>query len=950
MTRMIERWFPCAEVTANSKKGWGSGRTEKTLFPWFASRPLAQAKAAVICSLLPWPDDETEQERLCELVRASLTGYDAMRDELVNELAKHYPDGASIIDPFSGRAMIPLEAARLGIKAYGIDYSPVATLAGKLLADYPLRDWSNEPPLPFDGYAEHTTRYPEPHLRLLCDVEFLVKLIGDRHEADMGQFYPKVNGKRPWAYLWAVTIPCNECGREFPLTADVQLRKPNPRKGDPGQSYELVADPDTGLIDVVVHDGEPRTLATLVIQAGSGKGRGAVCPFCSYIHSHADHSRIRAAGKAGDVMLVVADLDEEWRRRYREPTASEQQAACAAEAALAACKPFASDLPAVPGEKALGSSGGRPYSRYGYKTLGDFCNARQTLALVSLARAVNDIARALTGATPSSMSEAVPEFLEDPDAGSPHGDQPRPSWDATTYPETAVSTEYGRALTGYCTSVLARMLKFRTRGASLQLPEQAVKHIFADGAIIPFGNDYLEAGCSDGPATWRSIAKWSISALRRQVSRAHGTPSIIERGSATSLTLGRAALDAVVTDPPYDAMVEYSDSSDFFYVWLKRALATSHPEFRITANPAGTQEKFDEAIVKMTHERSGDHRTPDHYDRCITEAFGEACRVVEHAGVVTIMFGHDDIEVWQRLLAAIGAAGLILTGSWPARTEYGSQMGKANIETTLTLACRPAEPHRPEGRLADVEAEIRREIAARLPLWTRAGLAALRDQRMAAYGPAMEAVGRYSAVLDHRGRPVEANHFLTLARRVVGEIADLRIGSFPLETFDKRTQFALSWTRQYQRNAAAGSESRWERLTHDIEESDTRGLLHKVTSTHKFATAAQSGIAKAELTAGLPAIDVAFAIAAAGKSVSAVAEVLAATDSASDELLWAVMAQLAADIGDTDRDGDVWTWVTRNRTAILTGTAVMAQDERKAEQRQQDEGTQLTLPTPWEIT
>ena len=230
-----------------------------------------------------------------------------------------------------------------------------------------------------------------------------------------------------------------------------------------------------------------------------------------------------------------------------------------------------------------------------------------------------------------------------------------------------------------------------------------------------------------------------------------------------------------------------------------------------------------------------------------------------------------------------------------------------------------------------------------MPLWEGAGLAALRDQRMAAYGPAMEAAGRYSAVLDHRGRPVEADHFLTLARRLVGEIADLRIGSFPLEAFDKRTQFALSWTRQYQRNASAGSEPRWERLTHDMEETDTRGLLHKVTSTYKFATAAQSGIAKAELAPGLAVIDTAFAVAAAGKSVSAVAEVLAATDSASDELLWAVMAQLAADFGDTDSDGDVWTWVTRNRQPILTGSEVRAEEERRAERRQHDEGEQLTL-------
>ena len=119
--RMIERWFPCAEVSEQSARGWDRGFAEKSLFTWFASRPLAQAKAAVICSLLPWPDDPDEQERLKNLVRKAMTDYDAANQELRDELAKHYPDGAKLCDPFSGRAMIPLEAARLGVKAWGID-------------------------------------------------------------------------------------------------------------------------------------------------------------------------------------------------------------------------------------------------------------------------------------------------------------------------------------------------------------------------------------------------------------------------------------------------------------------------------------------------------------------------------------------------------------------------------------------------------------------------------------------------------------------------------------------------------------------------------------------------------------------------------------------------------------------------------------------------------------
>ena len=94
---MIERWFPCAEVSEASASGWGSGKSEKALFTWFAARPLAQAEGGSPDeSACPWPDDEVEQRKLQDLVRLSLKGRDAAHDDLVKELAKQYPDGARL--------------------------------------------------------------------------------------------------------------------------------------------------------------------------------------------------------------------------------------------------------------------------------------------------------------------------------------------------------------------------------------------------------------------------------------------------------------------------------------------------------------------------------------------------------------------------------------------------------------------------------------------------------------------------------------------------------------------------------------------------------------------------------------------------------------------------------------------------------------------------------------
>jgi len=889
MTRMIERWFPCQEVSENTVSGWGSGNAEKALFTWFAARPLAQAKAAVICSFLPWPDDPAEQQRLQALVRKALTGRDAAHAELVAELKENYPDGASMLDPYSGRAMIPLEAARLGVKAWGIDYSPVATVAGTLLADYPLRDWNNEPSLPFEGYDGATSEHWATP-RLLRDVEFVLDLIGQRFEAAMDEFYPAVNGRRPWGYVWAVTLPCQNCGRRFPLTGNLALRPPVAKKHDPGQSYRIVANPEANAFTIQVHDGPPAGQPTLV-EVGGKRGKAAVCPFCDHVHGKEVHARLMNDGLAEDALLLTADLDAELGKLFREPTATERAAILAANTALETEPAFAPGLPAVPHEGVPAGNNHtiRP-SMYGYRTYGSFCNDRQSLGFVRLCREIDRF-----------------------------------------YQESAVvlSPDYAAALTSFASSALVRKMRRSTRGARLEVYNDGrptgAKDIFVNEASIAFTYDHFEAGIGTTAAgTWGSICTRTLSTLRALVVPVPGgSPALIRRGTAASVPLPDRSLDAVVMDPPYDSMIDYSDASDLFFVWLKRALVTSHPDFGITSHPLGVQEKDEEAIVKDSWKSVGDHRDENHYDRCITAGFTQARRKVKEDGVVTIVFGHGDPEVWHRLLTSIDQAGLTLTGSWPARTEKGGKAGSANIETTLTLACRPASQGRQPGRVAEVDAEVRKEIRARLPLWDAAGLA-LTDQLMASAGPAMEVVGRYSAVLDKMGNPVALDRYLPLARQMVQEAADIRIDDLPLGTFDERTRFALFWARVFGRSITPGSEARWQRLAADLDDEATVGLLVKDGKGVRLAYASESPLATDDIDPTTPVFDVALAMIAEGKSLARSAEVLIAADKIEDPYVWAAVHALSDAVPEADRDGEAWTYLVRNRQAVVSSTRNLA--------------------------
>ncbi|MER6192592.1 DUF1156 domain-containing protein [Streptomyces cyaneofuscatus] len=911
MTRMIERWFPCAEVSANSRSGWGSGNAEVGVMTWFAKRPSAQAKAATICSLLPWPDDQAEQQRLQLLVQQAMTGRYAKAAEIRAEIAHSYGDGVSTLDPFSGRGMIPLETARLGIGAQALDYSPVAVLASRLLTDYPCRAWDDEPPVP---YLE-LDKLVEMRPRLVQDVEAVLAEIGTRHRDALKEFYPKVANKDPWGYLWAITIPCQECSRHFPLIGQLELRKPSKRKSragkgtfhDVGQSYYIDPDIEDSTWSVVVHEGGPRRVPTRQVPPGKSKydsnGRLAVCPFCTHAHDRPTQMRIFEKGLHRDAPLLAADIDPEVGKSYRPLEQEELDAIQAASAALDDQPSFGPFLAAVPDERIpAGNTWTVQATVYGARTYGDMMNARQTLSFITLARSIREIGMELV--------------------------------------KNGNSDDYVRALTGYAAAVVARKIRRATRGCTLDVSRAGVHDIFATESSLNTSFDYFEVGLADGPGSWGSVADGTLKALEATMPLPMAVPCEVAHGSAINLPFRDRSISAVITDPPYDAMIDYSDASDLFYVWIKRTLVDSWPELGMTAHEFGVQEKREEIIVKKGGTSNNDHRDRQHYDTLITQAFQEAQRVVAHDGVVTIVFGHGEPEVWKRLLTAIHDAGLVLTGAWPAKTEAGGKIGFTNIVTTLTMACRPAPPGRPVGRKGVVESEIKAEIKKRYLDWERWGLAPA-DMLMAAAGPAMEAVGRYSEVLDAKGDTVDISTFLPMARAAVQEAMAVEINHEPLEAFDARTRFALWWIRLYGRQAQAKSELRWQALAASLDLAVVRDLVSDAGKGVRFvASREHSG----RINGDSAVIDVVLALAAASEEgLQAMGEVLVTSERTGDDThLWAAVQFLADRLPDNDPDSVALTRVLRTRAGISNAARSVTASSRDGARREAD-GDQLRL-------
>lgn len=883
-SRIIDTWFPCAAVDDACGSPAGSGKNEKAIFTWFASRPIAQARAAVATALLG------DQPGAHALIDAAVRGDRSAIDELATAVSASYPAGRPVVlDVFSGRGIIPLEVARLGAVAVGIDLSPVATLASRLLADYPLRDWSAEPPLPWT--AERTSDAllfaGTDNPRLIADLETFAAEVGRRVQEAMTPYYPRNPDRSyPWGYLWAISIPCDGCGRRFPLLGSLALRHPYAKTADPGQAVRLVKDGDDWHAEVI--DGPPDQSPTYssaeLADGKKRKGKSARCLFCQHPHSL---ETVKAKGFASsyrDEILLAVDTVGETKKVFRDLRPDERAAAQGVN--LSDLEPFG-PYSAVPDELIpAGNVHTVMASGYGYRTFGELMCDRQTLQFVETARAIR----------------------------SCHADVRK----------AGCSDDYGRALASGASALFVRMLKHATRGAGVRAHGKAtgedqnrvqVNHIFSNEASVSFQFDWMEVGPGKGPGTWASLIKTGLKPYDTHVRSLRGRAGRFRLGNALALPYRDGSVDAVITDPPYYDMIEYADASDLFFVWLKRILFDIEPDLfgaRVRSKD-GLQNKNDEIIVRRVHEPGRVRHDRDFYEASLSKAFTECKRVLRPDGHLVVVFGHSDPDAWKRLLAALHDAGFIVTSSWPSRTETAST-GVASIRVTVTIGCRVAPADREPATVAQVDREVSDIIKRSVRNWSKEGLA-LADQMMAAYGPAMEVYGRYARVLQPDGGIAPLERYLTLARRSVREATALRLDEIPIETFDPLTRFAVFWMRLYGRTVVPKGEARFLAQVDNLRIEDVRGgLLAESSSGFRLVLDPP-----ATVNAETPEFDAARALAGAfiAGGTDAAASVLAKWERpVDDEHLWAIIGELVAQLPPSDATAKALSALQRNASMV----------------------------------
>ncbi len=320
---------------------------------------------------------------------------------------------------------------------------------------------------------------------------------------------------------------------------------------------------------------------------------------------------------------------------------------------------------------------------------------------------------------------------------------------------------------------LDRCADYGSSGVVWAQEGEFVKGTFARQAL-PIVWDFAEAAqLTDSSGNLGGAIDWVARVIEIAAGSLSKSSGQVQAADATNHPLPDQAAGVWFTDPPYYDAIPYSDLSDFFLVWLKRALP-GHPLLRDPFDPDNPlSPKTREAVQDETKTCDGRVKDRAFFEDTMGRAFAEGRRVLHDDGVGSVVFAHKTTEGWEALLAGMIRGGWTITGSWPIATERPGRLrslDSAALATSIHLVCRPRPDDAPVGDWGDVL----RALPPRVGDW----MERLQNERVrgadlvfACIGPALEIFSRYPRVETAEGREVGLAEYLEKVWEVVGRTA-----------------------------------------------------------------------------------------------------------------------------------------------------------------------------------
>lgn len=803
--KLIEVSIPLEAINAASAKEKSIRHGHpSTLHLWWARRPLAACRAVLFAQLVDdpssWPDrfpteeeQNAERRRLHRIIEA-MVPWDASNDETILnaarwEIARSVAWGLGeeppprdnpkaildylqtkappVYDPFSGGGSIPLEAQRLGLRAYGSDLNPVAVLIGKALVEIPPK-FANHPPV--NPKAREEAKYGQ--LRnwrgaqgLAEDVRYYGQWMREEAEKRIGHLYPKAklpNGSEATviAWLWARTVRSPDPaakGAMVPLVSSFMLSTKDGKK----TWVELVLDPDApDGWRFEVKSGKLSKHDEDRLKKGTKTSRGNFACVLTGAPISEDWNRTEGQAKRFSTRLLAVVAEGNIGRVYLSPTLDHEEAV---KGLVPTWEPDGELF-----SKALGFR----VPAYGLTRWCDLFTKRQLLGL-------------------STFSELVSEVRELVLSHS-KGDFPEGSLSRLSEGGTGASA-YADAIATYLGLGVGRLADVQNSLCGWENTKTQVRHLFTRQAIPmlwDFGENNLFGGAAgDFGVSIKNLAKAldGAPALSRDSIIAHNAAQVAPFQDVT-----------ISSDPPYYDNVGYADLSDFFYAWLRPTLSGIWPDlFRRISTPKT------EELVATPARHGGRAQAHEFFMSGMAEALTRMNEAATTDAPVAIYYAFKQAEAeeegissagWSSFLQAVVDARFQVDGTWPLRTELSNRMrgqGSNALASSIVLVCRKREPDTGITTRAEFIRQLKREMPDAIEAIRKAGVGPV-DMQQSVIGPGMGIFSRYAKVLEDDDSAMTVKTALSLINRIWEEIEN------ELDTnFDPATQVALAWFASY---------------------------------------------------------------------------------------------------------------------------------------------------------
>jgi len=817
--KLIEVALPldAINIACAHEKMPGIGPHPRGIHLWWARRPLAAARAVIFSQLVNDPSWKWEMEQPGEIPPSHLKAswaasrkrlfkiiedlvlwknttnevvLDKARGEIrrswleVCELNKDHPEADELFnpekmpglhDPFAGGGAIPLEAQRLGLKAYASDLNPVAVLINKAMIEFPPKFAENPPVNPeaqktlcgasgtwhgATGLAEDVRYYGEWMLKearkrighLYPPVEITEKMAQNRPD-----LVPYIGEKlRLIAWIWTRTVKSSNPAFshvDVPLASSFILAS---KKGAEAYVSPIISK-DNYYFEV--KKGPPPASA----KTGTKLARGAKFK-CLLSDVPMESDYIKSQGRAGNLgsklMAIVAQGKR--CRIYLSPQDADQ---IIAESANPNWKP---------NQKLPGDLRAFWTPAYGVTHFSDLFTPRQLVGLSTLS---DLIAEAREKIYNDSITAGLNPNTPGIDAGG-NG--------ANAYSET---------ISLYLAFAIDRCADFSNAVTTWSPNNQKVMHLFGKQAI-PMTWDYPEAALLEEVVGAFAPATEFISKciLKLAGGRADG---IGLQTDAQTQNISKGQF--ISTDPPYYDNIGYADLSDFFYVWLRRNLKSVLPSvFSSMAVPKS------EELVATPYRHGSKSKAEDFFLEGMQKAMENLANQAHPTAPITIYYAFKQSETkegagttsagWVTFLTAVIQSGLAIVGTWPLRSEQEFRMigmGTNALASSIVLVCRKRPDDAPTTSRRAFIRELNKVLPEALDEMTKgagddqAPVAPV-DLSQAIIGPGMAVFSKYSAVLEADGSAMSVKSALQLINRFLAE-----------DDFDADTSFCLHWFEQY---------------------------------------------------------------------------------------------------------------------------------------------------------